>query len=217
MSELFTSQLVADAYEYCIEILEKHCAHYFFHNPEHTKDVFKRATYLAKIEKVDALDLEDLQIATLFHDTGFSIQYAKNEYLGSKIARKWLEERNHPETRIRKIENIIMATIVFSKPKTLLEMIIQDSDMDNIGTEDGMENSLKLEKELKEIAQVKIVGCSYWEYVYHIYADFQFNTQTAKNERTENRLKNVEKLREYVSQFPDCEIPEDPYYMAKII
>jgi HD superfamily phosphodiesterase len=72
--------LVEQAKIYTSHLLEV-CKEYPYHNPTHTLSVFERATYIAVTEQVNAEDLEDLQIACLFHDTGFTLQYEKNEYL----------------------------------------------------------------------------------------------------------------------------------------
>ena len=84
--------LIEEARNYTSTLLE-HCKNYPYHNPRHTTGVFDRATYLALAEGVDGEDLEDLQIAALFHDTGFTEQYKKNEHIGASIARKWLTEK----------------------------------------------------------------------------------------------------------------------------
>lgn len=42
--------LVEKARIYALEIVEKSCKNYFFHNPSHTESVFDRATYLAMTE-----------------------------------------------------------------------------------------------------------------------------------------------------------------------
>lgn len=209
--------LITEAYNYVMPLIEAHCWHYFFHNERHTEQVFERVQYLADTEWISDIDREDLQIAALFHDIGFIEQYAKNEYIGSQIARKWLEGQHHDEKRIKKIERMIMATVIFSKPKTLLEQIMQDADLDNIGTEAGFENSLLIEKELKEIAEISIVGCQYWQYAYKIYHDFQFHTQAARAERNEWKEKNMKKIIAELESFWDCKIPYDPDYMAKYI
>jgi len=86
-----STHLVKKAQNTVFPLLEKYCGDYPFHNPAHTRGVFERATYLALTENINATDLEDLQIAALFHDTGFTEQYPKNEYIGSQIARGWLE------------------------------------------------------------------------------------------------------------------------------
>lgn len=73
------STIIEQAHDYTSTLLQK-CKDYPYHNPAHTASVFGRATYLAMAEGVDGADLEDIQIAALFHDTGFTEQYEKNEY-----------------------------------------------------------------------------------------------------------------------------------------
>ena len=142
--------LIEQARSYVQDILRK-CESYPYHNPDHTLKVYDRATYIALAENVDGEDLEDLQIACLFHDTGFTEQYSKNEFIGVKIARRWLESHQHPKLRIDKIEGIIMATVLFSKPKTHLQEIIQDADLDNIGTHEEFYYSQRYLVELRTI------------------------------------------------------------------
>lgn len=72
--------LIEKARDYTDTLLEK-CKNYPYHNPRHTEGVLDRATYLALAEGVEGEDLEDLQIACLFHDTGFIESYEKNEHI----------------------------------------------------------------------------------------------------------------------------------------
>lgn len=209
------SSLVTHARAYSMDILTS-CEHYPFHNKEHTLSVFDRATYLALMEGITHDDLEDLQIACLFHDTGFTKQYPKNEYIGAQIARSWLEERRHPENRIRQIEEIIMATVLFSKAKNILEGIIQDADLDNIGTKDSFQFSQSLLKELREIAGTEVSDCTYWQFTYRVHTNFQFYTKTAKRERNKQLVRNIRHLASYLEML-ECEVPKETGNLEKIV
>lgn len=197
--------LIESAKAYTSHLLEK-CKDYPYHNPHHTESVFSRATYLAMAEWVDGEDLDDLQLAALFHDTGFTEQYEKNEYFGARIARAWLEKEKHPEERIRKIEGIIMATVLFSKPKTHLEEIIQDADLDNIGTKEEFFYSQNYLKEIRTIGHADIPECSYWQFVFTLLTKYKFHTKTAKKERHEQQLRDVDHMEKFLSMI-GCEIP----------
>jgi uncharacterized protein len=182
------------------------CKNYPYHNPAHTEWVLDRATYLAMAEWVDGEDFEDLQIACLFHDTGFTESYEKNEHLWAKIARRWLESEWHDEKRIEKIEGIIMATVLFSKPKTHLECIIQDADLDNIGTKSEFHYSQQMLEELRTIGHVDTSDCSYWQFVYTLLTKYKFHTDTAKSERHDQQSRDIEHMEKYLSMI-GCEIP----------
>lgn len=192
------TNLVERAKNYVTPLITEHCGNYYFHNISHTHGVFERSTYLAMNEEINPIDTEDLQIASLFHDIGFLKQYARNEYVGSQMAREWLENQNHPEERIRKIENIIMATVLFSKPKNVLEEIIQDSDLDNIGTKMSFQNSLFLQKEIQEIGKIHVTDCAFWQFTYRIHNNFEFNTRTARSEREAQKKLNRELVEAYL-------------------
>ncbi len=197
--------LLDTARTYTGSLLET-CKDYPYHNPAHTQWVFDRATYLAMAEWVEWEDLEDLQLACLFHDTGFTVQYQKNEHVGAQIARKWLIGQKHPEERIEKIENIIMATVLFSKPKTHLEKIIQDADLDNIGTKNEFSYSQRLLVEIRTIGHMETSECAYWQFVYTLLTKYKFHTKTAKNERHDQQLRDVEHMEKFLSMM-GCEIP----------
>lgn len=197
--------LLDSARVYTSSLLE-HCKDYPYHNPAHTRWVFDRATYLAMAEGVDGDDLEDLQLSCLFHDTGFTEQYQKNEHIGSQIARKWLMENNHPHDRIMKIENIIMATVLFSKPHTHLERIIQDADLDNIGTQSEFFYSQRLLEELRGVGQMETSDCAYWQFVYTLLTRYKFHTKTARKERHDQQTLDVEHLDKFLTMM-GCEVP----------
>lgn len=200
-----TNSLVESARIYTQDLLQV-CKNYPYHNPEHSINVLDRATYIAMAESVDNEDLEDLQIACLFHDTGFSEQYEKNEHIGARIARKWLEEIWHNKDRIAKIEKIIMATVLFSTPRTHLENIIQDADLDNIGTKHEFITSQRYLTELRTVGGKDISDCAYWQFVYKLLTKYKFHTDTAKAERHEQLLLDVEHMEKYLSMI-GCEVP----------
>jgi uncharacterized protein len=202
--------LIDEAKSYTTELLEK-CKDYPYHNPAHTTGVFNRVTYLALAENVTGEDLEDLQIAALFHDTGFTEQYPKNEHIGARIARNWLKEKGHPADRIEKIEGVIMATVLFSKPRNILEQIIQDADLDNIGTKEEFYYSLDYFDELKKVGAMQISDCAYWQFVYTLLTKYKFHTKTAKKERHEQQLRDVEHMEKFLPMI-GCSVPQSEHH-----
>lgn len=199
------SLLVHEAHEHILRLLRA-CEDYPYHKPSHTIGVFDRSTYLALQEWVSGDELEDLQLAALFHDTGFTVQYEKNEYFGTQIATKWLEAKWHPKERIERICHIIMATVLFSKTHNILEEIIQDADLDNIGTEKEFYYSQDYLKELRTIGKIEISDCEYWQFVYRLLGRYEYHTRTARNERTEQKKKDIAHMEAFLTMI-GCEIP----------
>ena len=90
MKKFSDSPLLMKAYRDVLRILQP-IKHYSYHNIGHTLDVFGRARELGHAEKINDEELEDLLLATLFHDTGFIESYDRNEIVGARLAREWLE------------------------------------------------------------------------------------------------------------------------------
>ena len=66
------STLTVTAEKYVFNLLNKELdAVYVYHNITHTQDVFAYTAELAKNLNIDAISKENLQLAALFHDTGF--------------------------------------------------------------------------------------------------------------------------------------------------
>ena len=200
------SNIVQEAKEYVLHLLES-CKDYPYHNPEHTIGVYERASYLGLQEELDTEDLQDIQIAALFHDTGFTVQYSKNEYYGAQLCRKWLESKNYPKDRIEKIEHIIMATVLFAKPHNLLEEIIQDADLDNIGTEKEFFYSQNYLREIRTQGHLEISDGAFWQFVYSLLNKYQFHTKTAKAERNEQKKKDIAHMEAFLMMI-GCEVPK---------
>jgi predicted metal-dependent HD superfamily phosphohydrolase len=100
--------------------------------------------------------VEMIQLAALFHDTGFIKQYDQNEPIGAEIAEKWLKAQNYPEDKIDIVKRIILATIPTQKPETLPCQIIKDADLDNLSSNDMFECATNLVKELKAVKNLNV-------------------------------------------------------------
>lgn len=167
----------------------------YYHQYEHALSVMERAVYLASMEGCSSEEIEMLAIASLFHDTGFVIQYDENEAFWAKIARNYLTTMLYPQDKIEVIEKIILATKVWKEPTTLMQEIIKDADMDNLGREDFFDVSEKLKRERETIKNIKIKDPDWHHASLDIISWHKFYTGTQIMERHEKLKKNTEKLK----------------------
>lgn len=122
-----------------------------YHNSDHTMDVIKQTQRIAGEEGItDSEKLDLLKIAALYHDTGFLFTYTNHELEGCNIARKDLQEFGFANGELETISNLIMATRVPQQPRTHLQQIICDADLDYLGRGDYDYVSARLQKELFE-------------------------------------------------------------------
>ncbi|EKD44613.1 MAG: metal-dependent phosphohydrolase [uncultured bacterium (gcode 4)] len=191
-------KIINSALRYVLDLLDP-INHYPYHNINHTLDVYTRVGYLCDKEGVGLEDKTDLLLAALFHDTGFTRQYNANEWIGAEIARRYLENINYPVKRIQKIERLIVATVLFAEAHDLLEGIIQDADLDNLGRKDCFIKTLLVRKELITIGHMELSKRKWLDFTYNLIRTYQYKTPTAQGERDALRLSNLKKLEQKIA------------------
>ncbi len=123
----------------------------YYHSLHHTLDILKQAERIAREEDVnDEEDLFLLKVACLYHDSGFLVTYKGHEKVACKLVKKELPGFDISSKQIDIICSLILATEIHQSPKTKLEQIICDADLDYLGRPDFFEISNKLFMELKE-------------------------------------------------------------------
>ncbi|WP_338733751.1 HD domain-containing protein [Mangrovimonas cancribranchiae] len=120
-----------------------------YHSVAHTKYVLEKVIYIASKEGVTGHDLFLLKIAALYHDIGFIQTHIEHEKIGCEIVRKELPKFEISKEDIEAICGMIMATKIPQQPKTHLEEILADADLEYLGTKHFFSVSELLYQELK--------------------------------------------------------------------
>lgn len=129
------SQIVKHAKDYVTDLLEKGLtSDHVYHDLAHTMSVRDAGRELGIKYHLEEEELELLELASLFHDTGFTRTYNSHEDASKDIAEEFLKKENYPEEKIARIKRLIEVTRVGVEPKTLLEKIMKDSDFNTNGT-----------------------------------------------------------------------------------
>ncbi|MBN2890756.1 MAG: HD domain-containing protein [Bacteroidales bacterium] len=185
----------ADLQEIILDKLEKELPDYlYYHNYKHTIDVVNQAELIGYGEKVTDEEILLLKTAALFHDAGHTISYQNHEYYGCQIAKEILPKYNYTEEQIEHINELIMATELPPKPKTTLERIMCDSDLDYLGRIDFIPVSNTLYDELK--AQNKMGALNDWNKIQvKFLTSHQYFTNTANNLREVNKEKQIDRIK----------------------
>jgi len=107
---------------------------YYYHNYEHTLYVQEKAIEIAKFEKCTEKEIELLNAAALWHDTGYINTYKNHEEESCSLAKKYLPEYGFTQQETDRICGMIMATKVPQLPGNKLEEIVADADLEYLGT-----------------------------------------------------------------------------------
>jgi len=189
-----------DIQEIILDKLEKELPKYlYYHNVKHTVDVVTEVELIGWAEGCTDEEILLLKTAGLFHDAGHTIAYDNHEDLGCGLAREFLPIYGYTQGQIDKICEIIMATKLPPRPKSLLESIICDSDLDYLGRSDMIPVSNTLFKELAE--QNKITSFNAWNKLQvKFISGHQYFTKTARNLREVNKQKQIERISKLITE-----------------
>lgn len=169
----------------------------YYHNLKHTIDVITEVEIIGRKEGITEAQMLLLKTAALFHDTGFILSYNEHEEYSVKMARHILPQFKYSKNQINEISNLIMHTKHPPKPKSLLEKIICDADLDYLGRTDFIPVSGNLYRELKENGKIKSID-EWNQLQIKFIENHTYFTQTAQNMRDVNKFKQLEKLRELI-------------------
>lgn len=166
-----------------------------YHSINHTCEV------LAVCEEyIDRLNLSEkeaylLRIGALLHDIGFTVSPEEHEMKGAEIASKMMGELEFNQADIDLVRGLIMATKIPQSPKTALEKIICDADLDYLGKDNYYEISSKLFRELKESGLIE--SDEQWRKIQISFLEkHEYHTPYARENRQPVKEERLQELRE---------------------
>jgi adenylate cyclase len=189
-----------DLNDYVLDRLERELPkHLYYHNYKHTIDVTIGVEIIGYGEGVGEEDMLLLKTAALFHDFGQVEGAIDHEERSCKIAEEVLPEFGYDEKQLEIIKGIIMATKLPPQPKTLLEEIIADADLDYLGRRDMVPVSDSLYQELK--VQGIIGSFNDWNKLQvKFLTNHQYFTETARNMRKVNKEEQIKRIKELITE-----------------
>ena len=174
---------------------------FYYHNLEHTNEVFSRVIYLGEKEGLTKDKIVNLWIAALFHDTWLvEKQYENHEDVSAKIFDQRIQTENIPLdiNDVKEIKSFILATKLDKKPQNIFDMCIKDADVDNLWREDFFDKMLLLKNELNKIKNLNLSLLDMAQNTYNLFKNFEFFTNTQKKERLAKWKENFNILKSIV-------------------
>lgn len=199
------SRVSACAYElanaYALERLERELPPILtYHAPSHTRDeVVPAVERLANLEGIGGESLELMRTAAYFHDIGFVRQHADHERAGAQLAADALPRFGFTAFQIDLITGMIMATQIPQTPRTLLEAILADADLDVLGRKDFWARNQDLK------AEAAACGCrmtdqAWYNHQLNFLQSHTYFTNAARILREPRKQQNIALLAEKLTQ-----------------
>ncbi|MGY0391631.1 Pycsar system effector family protein [Bizionia sp. KMM 8389] len=144
------TNIIEKAEAYVFDLFKKELdASFIYHNLTHTERVLKSLREIIKHSDLTVEDSETLQLAAIFHDTGYTETIDDHESESAKIAETFLASNHVAPNIIETVKSCILATQFEATPKTPLEKILRDADCSHFGKDYFTDASELLRKELQ--------------------------------------------------------------------
>ena len=169
-----------------------------YHDADHTLDPTKGvaaiANKIALAENIPEHDRELLITAAYFHDTGYIREYDKNEPIAARMAGRILKLIGYKPNEIEKIQNMILSTDLAVEPKTHLEKILCDADLDHLGRPDFLELDAKLRQGRRNRGVDVSDDEKWYRGTLDLMKNHKFYTESQKISKEKEKQKNIQML-----------------------
>ncbi|PWD99471.1 adenylate/guanylate cyclase domain-containing protein [Marinilabilia rubra] len=166
-----------------------------YHNMKHTVDVVTQVEIIGKGENISEEEMLLLKAAALFHDSGFLIAYENHEDNSIELAREILQMYGFQNDQIEEITSLINVTRKNAKPRSHLEAILKDADLDYLGRSDFIPVSRNLYHEIQTFNGKMTIDEWNRKQISFI-SNHRYYTNTAKNLRQVKKEKQLNALRD---------------------
>lgn len=181
---------------------------FVFHDFEHTCNVVESVVEIGHANDLSDTDLEILQLAAWFHDTGYDQGPLGHEQRSALYAQEFLEERNYPSENIEIIKACILATKVPQQPQTTLEGILCDADLSHIGKKTYWARTGKLRHEMALHKNIIMSEYEWIEFELNFLREHSFHTKYASDLYESRKQKHMLQLYKQKSRInPEEKIP----------
>jgi len=179
-----------------IALVQRYSALYMprlpYHNYDHAVDVAQATERLADLENLGTLQRFLLQTGAYFHDIIYEINAKDNEERSALLAEDFLPIVGYDYEDIFQVSSLVMATKISTKPKSKLEKLMCDADVDNLGRPDFFDKCELLRQE-RGVEDKKVWYTNALKFL----QGHQYYTEAAKDLRQkgfEENMKNLQRL-----------------------
>lgn len=174
---------------------ERIAEEYVYHDLGHTQEVVKVCRQLGIAYGLSLEDIEILELAAWFHDTGYDQGPKNHEERSAEYAEQFLTTLDYSEEKIARIMACIRATKMPVKPSNLFQQIICDADLSHLGEKSYWSRTAKVRQELMT-TQNRVMSEEEWiDFELDFMLAHQYHTPIAKDLFEQRKMKHILQLR----------------------
>ncbi|HLC77655.1 MAG TPA: hypothetical protein VJH92_00860 [Candidatus Nanoarchaeia archaeon] len=167
-----------------------------YHNFKHAEDVARVSRELAIKEGINSEGIFLLETAGYIHDIISEVGRKDNEERSIERGEYFLPTMGYTPSQVYRVKSLVMATKLPTNPKNLLERIICDADLDNLGREDFFEKNEALRQEFG-ITDKK----SWYQDSVNFLEGHNYYTRAARRYRGQMKSYNLAQLKQRITKY----------------
>jgi len=172
-----------------------------YHTIDHTRSVVSAFVEIGEGMNLSEKEMELGQIAAWFHDAGYSVKNKLHEAESVSIFDRVRVEGDFSDKEVSIIHNLILSTKIPQQPQNLLEQVLCDADLHNLGTELFFDSSKKLKKELENETNTAISKEKWNIDTYYFLQEHSYFTAYAIEKYEPVKKENIKQLRGKIKEF----------------
>ncbi|MFD2572657.1 Pycsar system effector family protein [Spirosoma soli] len=190
--------LLAATEAYVIKYFDEHANPALtYHTLTHTQDVVHMAKQLAHHYDLVETPYLTVLIAAWFHDVGYLMgPPEQHEQNGATLAAAFLREHAASPDLIKQVQRCILATKMPQSPQNLLEEILCDADMSNLGSDGYQDRQKLLRKEKEYLSGQEISGRDWRQANINLLTTHRYFTAHAQELLAKGQANNLRRLQE---------------------
>ncbi|MEZ4918796.1 MAG: DUF5706 domain-containing protein [Saprospiraceae bacterium] len=189
-----SEQLLSETREYIEQYFNENMnPEYVFHDLEHTVQTVGAARAIGEGFELDDRDMSLLLLATWFHDTGYAQGPEGHEERSCDHAANYLKGKIS-EADLQVIHGCIRATKVPQRPESLLQQIICDADLSQLGSNTYWDRNSKLRQEFILTRNMVVSDKEWVDFEIDFLAKHDYHTVVAKELYNKRKAKHIQQL-----------------------
>ena len=176
-------------------ITDKVPKEYAYHDLQHTVHVVDGVTAIGSGLNLSINEMEIVQLAAWFHDTGYDKGADGHEERSSQYARQYLSHKQYPTESVALIVGCILATKLPSPPGSLLENIVCDADFSHLGSEQYWDRCGKVRQELALTRNLLMSEQEWTEFELRFMTNHKYFTKVASDLYGTQKAKHIKQLK----------------------
>ena len=191
---MIQSKLVLKSFEHVKSYLESNASELPYHNFGHSKTVAEEVYRLAKKADLGKKNTENLVLAALFHDIGYTIDPKIHEEISADYAEKYLLENDLDPARVTSIKSYILATKLSWDGIDTNSEYLRDADLNGLASENYEQLNKNLRNEKTKVEGVNITEQEWIDQNISFFKQHTYHTEEAKELYGKGKKRNYKLL-----------------------